>query len=235
MTTQEIMAQLEEWGSEQTKKVFVKHGAKEPFFGVKVADLKKIQKKVKKDYKLALELYETGNSDAMYLAGLIADETKMTKEDLQKWVKGAYWYMISEYTVPWVAAESNYGYELALEWIESDDEMTATAGWATLSSLMAVKKDEDLDIKGIDKLIARVSKEIHKAKNRVRYTMNGFVIAAGSYVESLNDKAKKAAVKIGKVKVDMGGTACKTPLAEEYIKKVEARGNIGKKRKTSRC
>jgi hypothetical protein len=27
--------------------------------------------------------------------------------------------MISEYTVAWVAAESRYGWELALEWIES--------------------------------------------------------------------------------------------------------------------
>ena len=79
MTKDEIMLQLSEMGTEQTKKTFIRHGAKEPLFGVKVADLKTIQKKVKKDYKLSLELFDTGNGDAMYLAGLIADETKMTK------------------------------------------------------------------------------------------------------------------------------------------------------------
>ena len=54
------------------------HGAKEPFFGVKVGDLKKILKKTKKNHELSLELYKTGNSDAMYLAGLMADEKKIT-------------------------------------------------------------------------------------------------------------------------------------------------------------
>ena len=110
MTKDEVMAELRSYGNESTKKIFINHGAREPFYGVKVQDLKKIVKKIKKDYMLSLELYATGNSDAMYLAGLIADEDLMTKEDLQKWVEGAYWYMISDYTVPWIAAESKFGY-----------------------------------------------------------------------------------------------------------------------------
>jgi len=35
----------------------------------------------------------------MYLAGLIADDAKMTKKDLQKWVENATWGMVGEYTV----------------------------------------------------------------------------------------------------------------------------------------
>ena len=54
MTLQEVMKELESYGNESTKKVLIKHGAKEPFFGVKVADMKKIQKKIKKDQDLAL-------------------------------------------------------------------------------------------------------------------------------------------------------------------------------------
>ncbi len=94
------MKELEAMGNEQTKKVLMKHGAKEPIFGVKVGDLKKIVKKVKKDHDLSLAIYNTGNSDAMYLAGLIADENQITKEQLQSWAEKANWYMISEYTVP---------------------------------------------------------------------------------------------------------------------------------------
>ena len=106
MTAAEVMAQLEKFGSEQTKKTYLRHGAKEPFFGVKASDLKTIQKKVKHDHALSLKLYDTGNSDAMYLAGLISDPPKMTKPQLQKWVKGAYWYYLSCFTVPWVASRS---------------------------------------------------------------------------------------------------------------------------------
>jgi len=90
MTKAEVMAELKKSGSDQTRKVLMRHGAKDPFYGVKVTDLKKIVNKVKKNHELSLELYDTGNSDAMYLAGLIADENKISKNDLQKWVQNAY-------------------------------------------------------------------------------------------------------------------------------------------------
>jgi 3-methyladenine DNA glycosylase AlkD len=235
MTFDEVMNELEAMGSEQTKKIFTRHGAREPLFGVKVGDLKKIVKKIKKDHDLSLKLFDSGNSDAMYLAGLIADENKITKEQLQTWADKAYWYMISEYTVAWVTAESPYGHELGKEWIESDEERIASAGWATLSNLAAIKSDDELDIKELDTLLDRISKTINHAPNRVRYTMNGFVIAVGSYVSELTDRAIAIGEKIGKVDVKMGGTACKVPSSPEYIQKVKDKGRLGIKRKVARC
>jgi 3-methyladenine DNA glycosylase AlkD len=213
----------------------MKHGAREPFFGVKVEHLKKIQKRIKMDYQLALDLYETGISDAMYLAGLIADDAKMTKKDLERWAKGAYWYMISEFTVPWVAAGSPHGHDLALKWIESKEANIATTGWATLSTLVSVKDDADMDLAEIKKLLQRVEKTIHDQPNRVRYVMNAFVVVVGCYVLPLTEKAIETAKKIGKVHVDMGDTSCKIPDAVGYIKKVQDRGTLGKKRKPAKC
>lgn len=235
MTVDDVLKELETYGNEGTKKVLVKHGAKEPFFGVKVQDLKKIQKKVKKDHELSLVLYKTGNSDAMYLAGLIADEKKINKDHLQDWVENAYWYMISEYTVPWIAAESEFGFEMGMKWIDSKEEMIAAAGWSTLASLASIKTDDTLDIDAYSALLDRVEKNIHNAQNRVRYTMNGFVISVGSYISGLTDKANLTATAIGKVSVSMGNTACKVPLAKDYIKKVADKNRIGKKRKQARC
>src|SRR6201991_5293511 len=128
MTVKEIMVDLQAHGSESIKKIWVKHGYKEPFFGVKIEYLKTIQKKIKKDYQLAKDLYATGNADAMYLAGLIADDEKMSKADLQAWVKQAVSNSICEYTVPWVATGGRYGHELAMEWIEAKEENTVAAG-----------------------------------------------------------------------------------------------------------
>ena len=235
MTVDEVMKELEAMGSEQTKKVLTRHGAREPFFGVKVGDLKKIVKKVKKNHELSLALYETGNSDAMYLAGLMADENQITKEQLQNWAEKAYWYMISEYTVPWITAESPYGHELGMEWIESDEENIASAGWSTLANLVALRKDEELDKKELDTLLECVSKTIKYAPNRVRYTMNGFVIAVGSYMADLTDRAIETGKINGKVDVEMGGTACKVPSAPEYIEKSIKRGTLKRKKKVARC
>ena len=235
MSAQQIVAELKSLGSDSVKKVLLNHGAKEPFFGVKVEDLKKIQKRIKKDYTLALELYDTGNSDAMYLAGLIADDAKMTKKDLKRWVEAAYWPYLSEFTVPWAASESPHGQELALAWMESKKESIASSGWATYSSLIAIKDDAELDLDEITTLLQRIERTIHDQPNRMRHCMNGFVIAVGSYVRPLTEQAKKTAKVIGTVSVDMGGTACKVPLATAEIQKAEAAGRVGKKRKTIRC
>jgi 3-methyladenine DNA glycosylase AlkD len=235
MTSQEILNQLKDFGNEQTKKIFMRHGAKEPFYGVKVQDLKKIQKQVKKNHELALELFDTGNSDAMYLAALISEPKKMTKAQLQKWTENAYWYMLSEYPVAWTAAESNFAWELAEEWIKSDKENIASSGWSTFSSLIAIKDDSEIDQKKIEDLLNLVEKNINSSKNRVRYTMNGFVISVGAYLAPLLNKSKDVAKKIGKVDVEMGGTSCKVPLAIDYIEKIESKDRVGKKRKTSFC
>jgi 3-methyladenine DNA glycosylase AlkD len=235
MTAKEIVEQLKSQGNDGYKKTLLKHGAKEPIFGVKIEYLKKIQKQIKKDYQLALDLFDTGISDAMYLAGLIADSAKMTKKDLQRWVDKAHFSLLSEYTVPWVASESPFGRELALEWIDSKKENQATSGWSTLSSLVAITEDADLDLAELKLLLQRVQKTIHQQPNRVRYVMNGFVISVGSSVGALTDLALQVADKIGPVSVEMGETACKVPSAREYIQKVQQRGAIGRKRKTAQC
>lgn len=54
-------------------------------------------------------------------------------------------------------------------------------------------------------------------------------------LNELKDFGNEGTKKIGKVDVDVGGTACKVHLATDYIKKVVDRGNIGKKRKAARC
>ena len=234
MTAKDIVAELKKLGTEQTKKMWITHGAQEPCLGVKVEDMKKIQKRVKMDYAIALELYDTGIADAMYLAGLIADDAKMTKKDLQKWVEGAAWNMVAEYTVPWVASSSPHGREMALKWMDSKNESIASSGWGTYSSLVAIKDDADLDLAEIKKLLDCVAKSIHQQPNRVKYVMNGFIIAVGCFVKPLHKLAVDTAKGIGKVPVDLVG-ACKIPFAPDHIKKFEARSAIGKKRKSPKC
>lgn len=89
MAYEEIMLKLEELGSQQTKQVYQNHGVKEPYYGVKIGDLKKLVKYVKRDHELALKLYDSGNHDAMYLAGLSINPKPISKETLQDWVAKA--------------------------------------------------------------------------------------------------------------------------------------------------
>ena len=233
MTAKEILAELKSMGTDPIRQVYANHGAPSNHWGVKIGDMKKIQKKVKKDYQLSMDLFDSGISDAQYFAGLIADEKKMTKKDLQHWADTASWGMVSEYTVAWIAAESAHGWDLAMKWIDSKDEKIQTSGWNTLASWVMLKPDEDLDIPELKKLLKRVEKDLHKSADRVKYVMNSFLIAAGAYVKELTAEAQRIAKAIGKFTIDMGGTACKVPYAPEYIDKALDRGV--KKKKMARC
>lgn len=235
MTLQEVLDAIRSYGSASIKNILIKHGGQEPLYGAKVADLKVLKKKIKKDQALALALYDSGVYDAMYLAGLVADGSAMTEQQLQHWVEHSKSSAMSEYTVPWVTSEHPQGWKLALKWIDSKDEMIASSGWNTLVGIVSVKPDEELDMAALQQLLKRVQVAIHKAPNRVRYTMNGFVIAAGTYVEALQKVAVEVAQKIGVVSVNMGDTACVVPLAEDYINKSLSRPGGAKKKKTMKC
>jgi len=236
-TAASIMAELKKKGRESTRKIYAKHGmATENMYGVSVADLKVIAKTIKGQQALACELYATGNMDAMYLAGMVADGSKMTAKELNAWAEGAAnLQMIAEYTVPWVTVENSTGRELALQWMKSKKERVACAGWCTYSGLVTTKPDDALDLAEIEGLLGKVVKEIKGAQNRVRYTMNGFVIAVGIYMKPLSKQAKAAARQIGVVSVDVGDTACDVPVATARIEKIETSGRAGQKRKTIRC
>jgi 3-methyladenine DNA glycosylase AlkD len=235
MTLDQTMAELAARGSEATKRLLIKHGAKEPFFGVKVGDMKVIHKKLKAQQSLALELYATGTGDAQYLAGMIADGRKMTAAQIQSWADTAAWDMISGTIVPWVASEHPEGFALAKKWIDSPNQSVASSGWNTLAALAAITPDEQLPVKEYAALMDRVARTLSASPDRVRYTMNGFVIACGTYIAALGEKAIATARKIGVVRVDMGETECKVPDAESYILKSRRGAAVAPKRKTMRC
>ncbi len=235
MTLEQVMSELAAKGSEQTKKTYLRHGAKEPFFGVKISDLKVIHKKIKGDQALAMKLYATGNGDAQYLAGMVADGKRMTAAQIQKWVTTASWSMLCAYTVAWVTSEHPDGFEIALKWIDSPKESIVTAGWNTLGALAATIPDDKLPVKQYSALLDRIAKTLNASTDCTRYAMNGFVISCGTYIGPLADKAIATARKLGKVNVDMGDTACKVPEAESYILKCRRGSPVAPKRKTVRC
>jgi 3-methyladenine DNA glycosylase AlkD len=235
MKLPEVIAALKRMGSEATKRILLKHGAREPFFGVKIGDMKPLAKQLKGRQELALELYDTGNGDAQYLAGMIADGRLMTKAQLDRWAKTAAWDMISGTTVPWVASEHPEGAALALKWITAKSEQTARAGWNTLGALAATRPDADLPLKEYVRLLKNLPRDLSKASDGVRYTMNNFIIACGTYLAPLGDQAIATARAVGRVQVDMGDTACKVPDAEPYILKARRGALIAPKRRTVRC
>ena len=234
---QAVIEELKSKGNEKTRVIYSRHGVPiDRTYGVSNADLKIIAKGIKGQQELAYELYDTGNVDAMYLAGIIAVGAKFDRERLHAWAKGADGIpLIADHTVPWVTIEHADGRDLAVGWIQSGDEELAQCGWKAYAGIVTTTADDQLDIEQIKQLLAVAVSTIHSSSNRLRSTINSFVITVGTYVPTLLNEAKAAATSIGPVSIDVGDTACKVRIASEEIEKAEKGGQLGKKRKTIRC
>ncbi len=235
MDLNEVMEYLESKGSEQTRKTFLRHGGPENMFGVKVGDLKPIVKKEKKNHNLAMQLFATGNSDAQYLAGLIADPNQFTEKDFENWGLNGKWSMILHYALAWNIAESPICMEVCAKWIDSENTDLQEAAWAAMGAYLGIVDNSALDVAFHTSLIERIKSTIHAQANQVKYCMNGYLIALGCAVPELTELCKEAGEHIGKVEVFMGDTACKVPDIVTYISKVEGMGRIGKKKKNAKC
>ena len=218
MNYDDIMKQLEVLGTAQNRKVYKRHGSGDNVFGVSFKELRGLGKKLKVDHELALELWDSGNTDARILACMLADLKKMGKDTLNSWVNDIDYYVLSDEFAKSLVMRTPYAEELMLEWMDSNKEYVARAGWNILSLLVLNKKDTRPDGYYTGYLDI-IEQDIHISKNRTKQAMNTTLISIGIRNESLRDLSLSAADRIGKVDVDVGQTYCKIPDAREYIEK----------------
>ncbi|MGQ7886000.1 DNA alkylation repair protein [Paenibacillus sp. WC2504] len=231
MNVETVMQELEVLGKERTKKIYVSNGAHEPLFGVATGEMKPIAKKIKLNQPLAEELYNTGNYDAMYFAGVIADPKAMTEVDFDRWIDGAYFYMLSDYVVAVTLAETEIAQQVADKWILSGEELKMSAGWSCYCWLLGNRRDSEFDESKLAEMLERVKNTIHDAPERTKYAMNNFIYTVGVSYLPLHDKAVETAKAVGPVEVQRN----KSLIASERIQKEVEKGRIGFKRKYVRC
>lgn len=221
MNAQEILTTLEKLGKPQTAAIYKRHGAGDNVFGTLTSEIAKLQKKIKVDHALALELWQTGNAEARVLALQISDPKKLTRADADGLVKEGPLRFIGCYLSE-LLARSPIAEETMRAWMRSREELVCEMGYGILS--VRLKNDPDaISDADAEKVLATIEKEIHRSPNWARYAMNLALISIGVYKLALRDKAIEAAGRIGKVKVDHGETSCKTPDAIPYIEKAAKR------------
>lgn len=226
MTCAETMKTLESMGSEQMRKTWARHGMGDDAFGVSFANLGKLTKQIKTDHALACELWKTGNADARNLATYIADPAKFTASELDAWANSITCYAHAD-LLSVLAARSPLARARAAAWMKSKQEFVNSCGWNLLGQLA---KNPAVPDDLFEERLGVIERDIHKAPNRVRHGMNNALISIGTRSPRFEKLALAAAARIGKVVVDHGDTACKTPDAATYIKKTNARNAARPKR-----
>ncbi|MCG7407022.1 DNA alkylation repair protein [Paenibacillus sp. ACRRX] len=230
-----VMQELEALGKERTKKIYLSNGAHEPLFGVATGQMKPIFRKIKRNQSLAEELYATGNYDAMYFAGVIADPKAMSEADFERWIDKAYFYMLSDYVVAVTLAETDIAQEVADKWIKSGAELKMSAGWSCYCWMLGNRPDSEFSQVKIADMLELVNNSIHDAPERTKYAMNNFIYTVGVSYVPLHHKAVEIAKEVGPVEVNRESGKSKFLNASDNIQKAIDKSQLGFKRKYVRC
>jgi hypothetical protein len=124
---------------------------------------------------------------------------------------------------------------MALKWIESEKSLVAVAGWATLGSLVSIKDDAELDLPELKRLMQRVQQTIHQAPDAVR-SSDELVLDRGRQLRAATDgicPPDRREDRPGDS--GSGRQRLSDSVRPDYIRKVQKRGAIGKKRKSAKC
>ena len=214
-----VMAQLEAAGTAQNRKVYGRHGAAEPMFGVSYANLGKIAKPIETDHALAVELWDSGNHDARVLALRVADPAAVGESLAGRWLRDVDNYILAE-GLGGLCAQSPHARELSDAWRDRSGEWEASTGWFIVTCTA-----EDPGVWSIEELrglLGKIEVEIGQRPNRVRHEMNGALIVIALRDANLRHEVLAAAARIGPVKVDHGQTGCKTPDVAPYVERTLA-------------
>ncbi|PSL41024.1 3-methyladenine DNA glycosylase AlkD [Planomicrobium soli] len=231
----QVMQELEALGKERTKKIYLSNGAREPLFGVATGAMKPIAKKIKTDQDLAEELYATGNYDAMYFAGVIAEPKTMKEADFDRWMDGAYFYMLSDYVVAVTLSESDIAQEVSDKWIASGRELEMSAGWSCYCWLLGNRKDHEFSETKISGMLDLVKDSVHESPQRTKSAMNNFLYTVGVSYLPLYKKALETAKEVGIIEVERDNKQRSLLNPFEKIQKEADKGRLGFKRKYVRC
>ena len=219
MNVKQALAELESLGDEGMRAYNAKSGAGEKQFGVKLGDIRKVAKKVKRDHALALALWETGNADARFLATLVIDVKKLSADELDRMVRSITWDRVADWLNSYVVKAHAEKEALRERWMKSKDTWSLRSGWSLTAERIA-KSPGGLDL---SKLLDRIEKEMAKAAPAAQWEMNFALIAIGVHHAAHRERAMAIGEKLGVHRDYPVSKGCTSPFAPIAIRELVKR------------
>ncbi|WKL49120.1 DNA alkylation repair protein [Flavobacterium pectinovorum] len=219
MKIQEILAQLKALSNEKMIAHNKKFGAGDNQFGVKMGDIRALAKKIKTNHELALELWDTENVDARFLATLLIDPKKIAKEEINRLVKSEKFPHVADWLYTNVIKQYPDNETLRIEWMQTKNIMQARAGWS-LTSGAVVRNPDILDFPA---LLDRIESEMPKAAPEVQWTMNNTLANIGINHPQYRERALNIGEKLGIYRDYPVSKGCTSPFAPIWINEMVSR------------
>jgi 3-methyladenine DNA glycosylase AlkD len=212
MTLDDVMTQLEAWGSEKAREINGKNGAGENQFGVNLSNVRTLAKQIKSNHELALQLWETGNVEATLLATLIIKPKLLSADDLDEMIGTLTYFKTTDWFVGNVVQNSPHKIELGAKWRASSDEYIRRAGWSLLTE--QILKGSGVDLSATLDIIEA---ELKDAPYRTQEAMNHTLAEIGIHSPDYRARAIAIGEKLGVFKDYPVPKGCTSPYAPIWI------------------
>lgn len=166
-------------------------------FGVSKPKLDALARRIGKDHRLALQLWDTRIQDAKILAGLIDDPKLVTASQMESWVGDFENWDDCDGTCCHLFAYVSSAWEKATEWTCREREFQKRAGFALLAYLACHDKTAS-DAK-FNRVLPIVLREAHDDRNFVRKAINWVLRNIGKRNPELNRSAIRTAERMRKM------------------------------------
>jgi 3-methyladenine DNA glycosylase AlkD len=103
--------------------------------GVKIPEVRKLAKLIKKDHALAQKLWDTGIHEAQILASMIDDPKQVTPLQIDNWTKDFTSWDVCDQVCGNLFDRTPYAIEKALEYSKREEEFVKRAGFVLMAAL----------------------------------------------------------------------------------------------------
>ncbi len=221
MHATQVLSELETLGNAARRKHNTKAGAGDNQFGVKLGDVRKLAKRLKKQPELWRELWDTGNVEARLVATLIVRVKDLTAEDLGHMVETTTFSQVADWLSAYVLKKHSDKEALRQRWMKPGEKnrWAARAGWSLTAERVA-KDAQGLDLSG---LLRRIENQLATAPSEVQWTMNMCLVNIGIHHPEHRKRALDIGEKLGVYSDYPVSKGCTSPFAPSWINEMVRR------------
>ncbi len=221
-TCERVMERLRSLGDPKAVEGAARFGIQVPgILGVSAPNLRKLAKEIGKDHGLAGQLWRTGIHDARGLAALIDDPAKVTRCQMEQWVRDFDSWAVCDAACCCLFDKTPYAWDKAIEWTGRKSEYVKRAGFVLMAALaLHDKKTPDQRFEAfLPYLVQHATDE----RNFVKKAVNWALRQIGKRNSHLNALAIQTAEGIRRMESSTARWIASDALRELTSDKVQAR------------
>ena len=222
MDRRQVLAWLERKGSRRAREEMARYGiVARHVFGVSMATLLSLRKRLGTDHALSLALWDSGWYDARLLAALIGDPARVTRAQMNAWAATFENWADCDTACFRLFDRTPFAWQKARQWAASPREFVKRAAFALMASLAL--HDKTASDRSFRAFLPIIEKGAHDERNLVKKGVSWALRSIGRRSAALNTAARAAATRLARSPDAAARWVGKDALRELASPKVQAK------------